>query len=456
MRTVNTALSAAATSVAFLVAVAGCDPCSGVAACGATSPRVAIDGQIVRAEDGRGADGVRIDVVRTGGIPIAEDSASTVTRDGGHWHVEIPTTTAGDVLVDVRVIPPSPGHAYTVHGVRVSTVDREGEARLLERWVVDPYFASAADLFIRMSNQPAVNLPVVFRRTSGVSLLGPSVRDSLVMLSTDIFGRVQLFFYNAFPVDTGSVVGDLTVRLPDPLGTTAIRGVRLTPTHIYREQPSLSRFGVGPNLDYVAFIFDRATGRPAPGVEMMFRRVGGIPVSLDTMTRTSDENGRVHFTTWPLAAGQVIADITLRHPRGTPERFRDTLSTFDADNARVHAIWTAGPYLPYFGVAYAFGRPIEGMPVRVRRTGGIDVTPADTVVRTSATGVVVLGPVPQATGEVVFELTFTPPPPYRAFMLRNVRLSTLQQDVPQGRVVWVWNFEAGPSGPVGSEVVLLP
>jgi hypothetical protein len=445
-----------AAAATLVLALAGCDPCFGVASCEWSSPRVVLNGQIVEATEGSGVDFVRIDVIRVGGAALEQDSASVETSNGGHWRIEIPARESGEALFDVRVHSEALSNPYTVRGVRAPTVSRKGDAMVLDRWVVNPYFALIGEMRFHGTDEPLSDTPIDFHRTAGPALAGPAVDGNVVHVGTDRFGRTDLFLYNAFATDTGEVVGDLVVRLPDPYGTTTISGVRLSPTYLYRATPRVGRYGVGPTLEYAAVIFDRATGKPAPNVVMNFRRISGIPLSSYTFTVTSGTDGRVAFRTRPLATGSVVADITLRHPRGNPETFRDTITTFDADGGRLAGIWTAGPYLPYFGVAYSFGQPVAGMAVRVRRTGGIDVTPADTVISSMPSGTVVLGPVPLAAGDVILELTFTPPAPYRAFMIRNLRLATIQQDVPQGRILWVWNLENGPSGPPGTEIVLLP
>ena len=443
-------------AAAVVVTLTSCDPCFGVASCEGIAPRIVLNGQIVEATEGTGVDLVRIDVIRVGGVALEQDSVSAVTSGGGHWRVEIPAVEAGEAVLDIRVQPEDLANPYTVRGLRAATVTRKGDAVVLDRWVANPYVALVGEVRFHGTDEPLSDTPIDFHRTSGPALVGPAVDGNVVHVGTDRFGRTDLFLYNAFVTDTGDVVGDLVVRLPDPYGPTTISGVRLSPTYLYRATPRVGRYGVGPTLEYAAVIFDRATGRPASNVVMNFRKVSGIALSTDTFTVTSGADGRVAFRTRPLATGSVIADITLRHPRGNPETFRDTIDTFDADGGRLVGIWTAGPYLPYFGVAYSFGQPVAGMSVRVRRTGGIDITPADTVIRSTASGTVVLGPVPLAAGDVVLELTFTPPAPHRAFMIRNLRLSTVQQDLPQGRVIWVWNLENGPSGPPGTEVVFVP
>src|SRR5215208_3196975 len=79
-----------------------CDPCFGATACGSTAPKLVINGQIVRAVDGRGVDGVRIDAVRTGGVALASDSFSVTTSSGGFWRIESSAQTAGEAELTFR------------------------------------------------------------------------------------------------------------------------------------------------------------------------------------------------------------------------------------------------------------------------------------------------------------------------------------------------------------------
>ncbi|HTE47404.1 MAG TPA: hypothetical protein VK636_19330 [Gemmatimonadaceae bacterium] len=435
------------------IAATACDPCLGTASCGEMSPHLVIDGQIVRSQDGRGVDDIRIDVLHAGGVGIGADSISVTTSAGGFWHIDTPATGTGDVILNVRVSTPALKHPYTVRDLRVQPVTRHGEAKVLDRWVANPYFPYYVDIFLRGTDKPVTSTNIVFHQTAGSPMIGPALANGTANTGTDpTFGRAQFFVYNAFATDTGDVVGDMAVELSPPYLTSIVRGVRISPTHLYRAPGIVSRYGAGPSLQYAAQIYDRATGKPLPNIPIEFHRVGGISIVGADLVTSTDGEGYLRFHAQPLESGNVIADITITPPRGAPETRRETIPTFDDDQGKLLANWTVGPYLPFYGVVRLGGKDLAGVPVRVRRTGGVSVSPADTVLLTNASGGVSFAPVPVMAGNVVFELTFTPPAPFPRFMVSNVILGAVQKDqTPQ--LVWAWEV-AAPNGPPGTTVTV--
>src|SRR5215208_4186927 len=201
-----------------------CEPCFGATACGSTAPRLVINGQIVRAADGRGVDGAHIDAVRTGGVALASDSFSVTTSGGGFWRIESAAQTAGDAELTFRVSSAALKNPYTVANRRVPTVSRGGDAAVFERWVEAPYLPFAVQLFYRGSDLPVRSTEVEFHRRGSTWLRGPAVKDSVAYSITDEgAGQATLFTGVAVADDTGAVVGDLFVHLPQPYGTSVIR-----------------------------------------------------------------------------------------------------------------------------------------------------------------------------------------------------------------------------------------
>ena len=239
-------------SLLTLVVVAAgqvaCDPCTGVANCD-NGAYLAVDGQIVDPITGAGLDGVRIDVIRVGGVAIDVDSMQSVTTDGGHWRVEFEPRTAGAVEVDIVVSPP--GFApYRVPRVVLQTRARGGDANVLDPWVPEPYFSYAAEFYRNGTADERIDGAVVeFRRTGGVALRGSGIQGGAFRGSTDVAGRITIFptRENAvFPVTFGDVVGEFLVTFGPTNGTSVVRDVTLTPTPVYRRQRSIYRAGVGP------------------------------------------------------------------------------------------------------------------------------------------------------------------------------------------------------------------
>lgn len=234
---------------AGLVSLTGCDPCAGVAHCGTSEPYLAATGQVVDRITGAGVDGTRIDVVRTGGVAVDEDSLSATTDAGGFWRVEFSTSTPGTVTVDVRVSPPGePG--YRVRGLTLATRANGGDANLNQTWVTTPYFNYAGELFLRGTVDERIqNRPVEFRITGGVQTYGGAVHDSVYRASTDVGGRVELFPPRPdglLPLGAEDLIGDLTVFLEPPLGPSVVRDIHLSPSYIFFDAGRIARFAVGP------------------------------------------------------------------------------------------------------------------------------------------------------------------------------------------------------------------
>ncbi|HEY4129269.1 MAG TPA: hypothetical protein VGM50_01530 [Gemmatimonadaceae bacterium] len=241
------ACSSAVVVVALLAT--GCDPCAGTASCGSTSgPRLVLDGQVVRAVDGRGVDGISIDFKRL--EPNADPNPIHVTTsDGGFFHIDAPASNANGTVLDVTVNTPALKHPYVIRQLHAAPITSNGNAIILDRWVVDPYFPTYFDFFLATTGAPLLSTTIAFHRTSGPTLTGDYVDSSnpdIVHTLTDpVVGRAQFFQYGAFVTDTGDVVGDIFVNV-SPTQTGVIRGVRLTPTYLYRAQPIVVPFNVTP------------------------------------------------------------------------------------------------------------------------------------------------------------------------------------------------------------------
>lgn len=242
------ALLTPATIVALGLAIAACDPCAGVASC-ARGDYLAAAGQVVEAGTGDGVDGVRLDFIRSGGVEVSADSLSTVTRDGGFWDVEFSPSSAGELLVDVRVSPPGE-LPYVVHNIALQTRLHGGDANLNERWVTRLYFNYMGELYYDGTEDTRVaGVPVTFRQTGGVQIYGPGITDSVHVTATDFAGRVNLFpserTNGVFAREESALIGNLTVTLPGG-ATRSLNGLSLVPTHLYRQLAIIARGPVSP------------------------------------------------------------------------------------------------------------------------------------------------------------------------------------------------------------------
>lgn len=230
-----------------LVGAAGCDPCFGVGNCGA-DPRLAIEGTIVEHVTGQPSSGVRVDVIRTGGVQLAADSSSTVSGADGHWQIGVGARDVGDVTVDINVHLQNVA-SYRVRGLHANATDRTGEGLVLPTWVVDPYFAFAAEFFYRSTQDTRVEgATVEFHRTGGIdySLAGGG---QVFVGRTDAAGRLLLFDVAAHSASLGDLIGDLVVHLPPPLAPDTVRGLHLGATQLLHAEIQIIRLGIGPSFE---------------------------------------------------------------------------------------------------------------------------------------------------------------------------------------------------------------
>lgn len=326
--------------IAFALVVAAtnlaCDPCAGVARC-SSGDYLSATGQIVERANGHGVDGVRLDIVRVGGLTLSTDSTTVFTTDGGFWRAEFAPVSAGTLYVDVEVSPPTQA-PYRVRNLPLVSREHGGDAALNERWVTRPFFNDFAQFVLRGTpGDPVANTRVEFRRTGGVQLVGPGIASGVYSRVTDAAGYYRLFPYadadTILPVGNEAVIGDLTVLLGGALGTSVVKKVMLPPTYRYDTDSHLYTFYVGPSLGYLGSVRDSATGKLLPGVTLSFQRTGGIPVTPDHFTTTTGPDGIFGFPpVRALAAGILDGRFVLKAtPTAAPETLLVHIPTTDVD-----------------------------------------------------------------------------------------------------------------------------
>jgi len=231
--------------------LAACDPCSGIIGC-ANGRYLAAAGQMVDATSGVGLEGVRIDVIRTGGIEVAEDSVSTTTSRDGFWRADFVPTTEGALIADVQVS--TPGYRpYRLHGVQIQTRKTAGDASLNERWVPTLYFDFIAEFYLKGSTDiRPQGIPVEFRRTAGAPLAGPGQVAGVYRARTNAAGQIHLFPTTGdsavFAIADDTLVGNFVAHVTAG-DSTVITGVRLWPSHTFHIRgsfPPVTRNPVGP------------------------------------------------------------------------------------------------------------------------------------------------------------------------------------------------------------------
>lgn len=417
----------------LLLVAAGCDdPCFGVAAC-VGEPRISYEGQLVRHWGGHPVEGVAVRFARVGGVEVESDTFTVTTGVDGRFTLEVGAEEAGEVVADIEVTPPTRA-AYVVPGMRFRTRDRRGDGDVLPRWVVDPYFPYVGELYFRPTGEPLRGARVELRRTGGTA-----VPVEVWEAETDQAGRFSILTH-VYPPIPGEMEAELTVTLPAPYGRSVVPGIRLATTHVVDDETRVARWGVGPSLAYFGELFARADLRRLEGVEVEFRRTGGIPVQPEHFVVRTDAGGRFPFPVTPLASGELRGELTVRPaPPALPFTETVRVSTFDTDGGRLFGIWGVGPHLPYAGLVYLDGVAVEGVEVEFRRTGGIRIEPERFTTRSTSYGAFPLGAVPLEVGEVIGELTIRPPAPFEVLVVPDVRLATTEEDLV-GVVIGNWNL----------------
>lgn len=414
------------------VLFAACDPCSGVESC-TTAPHVTVQGRIVDVGSGAGVVNARVSLIRTS--PGPRDSVSTTTDDQGNFQTSL---ASGAGTFDILVAPPNLP-SYRVRDTALASSTNRGEANVLGLWIATPIFGTQAELFYRTTQQLVQGAAVTFTRTAGADLPGGGVYSAGV---TDAAGRAALL-NGVTASGLEDVVGDLTVQFSNAFGTSVVHGVRLKPSYQFRPRDVL-RLAVGPQMSWMARIYDRARVRGVPGVTVTFTRTGGIATIPTSFTAVTDSAGNFFIPLVPLAQGDVVGDLTVQPPppyRGYTNSAVH-IPTFDADGIHFLPGWGVGPHLPWSGVFSCNGKPAANVAIYVRQVGGIAVTPTTLYLVTDANGIFNMsGFKPSEYGDLIVDFqSFTPADsPCVGFVLHNLHLPTLDFDT-DNRFIDAWDL----------------
>jgi hypothetical protein len=161
------------------------------------------------------------------------------------------------------------------------------------------------------SGQGVEGVELVFRRTAGILLVEPEGR-----VTTDGDG---LYDYRAKAQEAGSVTFSVTVRPPSPFPEYTVSDITITASSVRGEGQPLGRWLVNPYLAFVGEVRMLAIQRwrfkvVGPGGTVTFVRRSGIGMVPDSIETTLDPYGRFLVNPDPLGVGEVIADLTIRHP----------------------------------------------------------------------------------------------------------------------------------------------
>jgi hypothetical protein len=286
--------------------LAGCDPCSGLGSCGA--PRVRYEGTVLRkfAYDPGPAGGVEVKFVRTGGVSLVADTVVARTDADGRFLLEAEARDEGQVTGDLWIYPPRPGPPVHEKGLRLATSRAPGEVRPLGEYrVVYPYLGLQVFLYHRATGAPLVGVEAEFRRTGGIP-----IEPEVMRVASDPRGYVVLRPKTSVH---GEVVGDLTVHPLPPHQQFTLRGLKFS-TSLSERGDTVVRAGLGTRVSYSAIVVWESTGKGIPGVEVEFRRTGGVLVLPERWVTSTDPHGTVVLEVAPLETGPLQVEAIIRPP----------------------------------------------------------------------------------------------------------------------------------------------
>lgn len=419
------------------VGLEACDPCAGVIGCTGAA-RMSAEGQLIVRETGVGVRGVALDFVRTGGVALLGDSVRTTTDADGRFQLTAEASTVGEVVGDLVVRPSLPWQPYRVRGLRLRTSSVRGEGQILGRILVRPYIDFIAELRLRRTDRPLAGARVTIVRTGGVAVSPDSVR-----LVSGPDGRI---YFGADAAEPGELVADLIVTsssLPRP---SRLSGVALPAGYLDRVPVVGAVWRFGSALPYVGELFHRSTGARSAGIEVEFRRTGGILVDPASFTVHTGPDGRFPLNrSIPRTDGDVLGVLIVRPPAPAAAETIPAvrMPTVDTDALILLGVFGYGQQILYAGEVYlrGTGQLAAGVDVEFRRTGGITIAPDSFVVRTNADGRFPLAPSTSSQGEVVGALVIRLPTPYAPDTIPGVRLATFASD--EMRFLGRWGV--GPS-----------
>jgi hypothetical protein len=189
------------------------------------------------------------------------------------------------------------------------------------------------ELYSRGTRAPVVGARVEVHRKSGI-LVEPEVYAT----QSDADGE---FFINLHTSQVGVFVADVRVFPPEPQDSFIAANMVLAPTPFENHNRFLARWGVGDHVFYTGELQWQNTNEPIAGIEVEFRRTGGLAIEPGVLRVRTGADGRFHLHPFTSGSGTVVGDLIVRP--GTPQARTIAsgleLASFPQDNPRFLRIW---------------------------------------------------------------------------------------------------------------------
>jgi hypothetical protein len=394
-------------------------------------PYIEFIGELHNRSSGQRLSGAQVTIRRTGGVDVSPDSFDITTGSDGRIYFKAQAANPGDMVADLVVTSPAQGRTFRRSDVHFSATYLDRIPELAAVWRFGTVLPYVGEIYYRGTGARSAGIQVKFQRTGGILV----DRDSFVT-STGSDGR---FPFLTTPLADGELVGRLIIRPPALALPETLQTLRV-PTVDTDQLLLLGVWGYGQQILYAGELFLRGTGMPAVGLEVEFRRTGGIAISPETLVVHTDATGRFPLAPSNSADGEVVGTLVVRLPAPlAPDTIAGVhLATFASDEMRFLGRWGVGPSLAYVGEVRELGTdaPVVNATVEFQRTDGIQVTPSLLVGHTGSDGRFLLNPSPQSDGDVVGNLTIHPTAPLRDTTVTGVRLQTFRGDGLRLAGVW--------------------
>lgn len=408
-----------------LLTLGACEPCAGTSAC-ESELKVSYTGHVVEYASRQSVARARVTFIRTGGVPLGTDTLVATTDRDGFFRLSSVARAEGEAIGTLFIA--SPGHpGYSVPGVALRTTRTAGDGGTLGRLVADPFVLFVGELRNRsaLGGVTVASATVTFRRTGGIA-----ADPEVIQTVTDIGGRFALA-----PRVTGNGVleGTLTVAGPG-LARTFQQPVRISTRYQDELVRDVTVVNIGGGIYWAGEVYRRVTNEHVAGLQVDFARTGGIAVSPDQFTTTTNAIGLFAIQPAALGEGELTGTVTVHPPA--------PWSTIVVPGVRVFTLESDSVRLATriaFG-AQAFGaielwhrttqsRVLTGGEIVVRRTGGVGALADTYPAQINAQGYAPVQFATTAAGELVADIEVRLGEPYGTDTLRGIRVKSAEDDI---------------------------